>query len=555
MKVFLRNIKFAILILVTLKCANQLPPPGGPVDNEPPQILDIYPQDGALNFDDDHFEVTFSEYIEKLSLLDAFFISPEVKNISYDWSGTSVEITFDDTLKENTTYTVSIGSSVQDLNNKNNMLEAVNFAFSTGSKLDVGIISGKINDKNPSGVMIFAYMQTDTFANPLVLKPKNTSQVGDNGEYKSLGLANGTYRVFAVKEENKNRIYNVGEDMFGAPHREVIISDSNSSVIDLNFRLTKEDTTAPYISSVTMTDQNHILLEYSEFIDSSRVGAENFYLIDSLTSKITKTIHFFRPNLTKAEYFITISDSLNEDGKYFIVAEKIFDRFENIKFIDQYEFVVSVEPDTIAPSLKNVETGFEKNQIDYIHPNFKLNFSDGLTSLDFANSISLKSGKQLYSFNIAKFDDASYEVTIPNKLLPNKEIQLAINNSGIVDAANNQLDSVITKSLTTLSGREFSGISGSVQIENSDQKIIVVLESTERKGNDYWATVQDDKTYNIERVLPGKYLIWCYLDLDDNNEFNYGAVEPFEFSEKFYTYPDTLNLRARWPIGDVLISD
>ena len=126
---------------------------------------------------------------------------------------------------------------------------------------------------------------------------------------------------------------------------------------------------------------------------------------------------------------------------------------------------------------------------------------------------------------------------------------------GIVDVANNELDSIGNRILNTLSGREFSGVSGKVQFEELDQKIVVVLESVERQGNDYHVVVQSDKTYKIERVLPGKYLIWCFVDLDDNNEYNYGSVEPFSFSEKYYSYPDTLNLRARWPIGDVLISD
>jgi len=48
-----------------------------------------------------------------------------------------------------------------------------------------------------------------------------------------------------VKEENKNRIYNIGEDMYGAPFLEITLTDSDSLFEGLNFRLTKEDTLAP----------------------------------------------------------------------------------------------------------------------------------------------------------------------------------------------------------------------------------------------------------------------------------------------------------------------
>ena len=65
---------FASLLLI--KCANQLPPPGGPVDRVPPEVLEVYPPNGTTNFDDDHLEITFSECIDKMSIMNALFISP-----------------------------------------------------------------------------------------------------------------------------------------------------------------------------------------------------------------------------------------------------------------------------------------------------------------------------------------------------------------------------------------------------------------------------------------------------------------------------------------------
>jgi len=550
--------KIIVLIgasIILFQCANQLPPPGGPVDKVPPEVLEVYPSNGTINFNDDHFEIFFSEYIEKLSIMDALFISPEIKNIGYDWSGTSVEITFDDTLKENTTYSVSIGSGIQDLNNKNNLAKAINFAFSTGAKLDVGQIVGRVYDKDPNGVMVFAYMKTDTFANPIVEKPKNISQVGENGEFRYLGLANGTYRVFAVKEENKNRIYNVGEDMYGAPFQEITLTDTDSLFEGLNFRLTKEDTLAPYITSVTMTDRNHILIEYSENIDSSKVTNDNFFVVDSTNQKVIFTKHFFETNQTKHEYFVTVEDSLNEEGNHFIVAENIFDKYGNEMVYDAFDFVVSTTPDTIAPSFKKIETGFEQNKLDYKDPTFILNFNDGITSNSFKEVVAMKYKENYYSFDIFKIDDASYQIKILNKLKPSKKIELSIDNSKLVDAAGNMLDTIYTVEIETISGREFSGVSGRVEISEENENIVVVLVGIDKGGNTYFTPGEPDQTYQFERVLPGNYLIWCFIDSDKDGKFNFGSVEPFDFSEKFYSYPDTLTLKARWPVGDVIINE
>ncbi len=550
--------KIIVLIgasIILFQCANQLPPPGGPVDKVPPEVLEVYPSNGTINFNDDHFEIFFSEYIEKLSIMDALFISPEIKNIGYDWSGTSVEITFDDTLKENTTYSVSIGSGIQDLNNKNNLAKAINFAFSTGAKLDVGQIVGRVYDKDPNGVMVFAYMKTDTFANPIVEKPKNISQVGENGEFRYLGLANGTYRVFAVKEENKNRIYNVGEDMYGAPFQEITLTDTDSLFEGLNFRLTKEDTLAPYITSVTMTDRNHILIEYSENIDSSKVTKDNFFIVDSINQKVTYTRHLFQANQIKYEYFITVEDSLSEDGKHFLVAENIFDKYGNEMVYDAYDFVVSTAPDTIAPSFKKIETGFEQNKLDYKDPTFILNYNDGITSDGFNEAVAIKYKEKKYSFDISRIDDASYQIKILNKLKPNRKLELSIDNSKLVDAAGNILDTIYTVEIETISGREFSGVSGSIEISDENENIVVVLVGIDKGGNTYFTSVKTDQTFKFERVLPGNYLIWCFIDSDKDGKFNFGSVEPFDFSEKFYSYPDTLTLKARWPVGDVIINE
>ena len=75
--------KQLILIILSLlfinNCAHQLPPGGGEVDMIPPEVVEIYPADGTINYDDNYFEIEFSEYVDKRSLKDALFISPNIK--------------------------------------------------------------------------------------------------------------------------------------------------------------------------------------------------------------------------------------------------------------------------------------------------------------------------------------------------------------------------------------------------------------------------------------------------------------------------------------------
>ncbi|MBS3944425.1 MAG: hypothetical protein KGZ42_02930, partial [Melioribacter sp.] len=62
-----------------------------------------------------------------------------------------------------------------------------------------------------------------------------------------------------------------------------------------------------------------------------------------------------------------------------------------------------------------------------------------------------------------------------------------------------------------------------------------------------------DKTFNLTKILPGKYLLSSFIDKNKNIKYDAGSVKPLVYAEKFTFYPDTLNLRARWPIVDVSI--
>jgi len=71
------------------------------VDKIPPKIEYVYPAQGTVNFDKDYIEIEFSEYVDKRSVQEALFISPYIeKTLEYEWTGTTVTITFPEELKK-----------------------------------------------------------------------------------------------------------------------------------------------------------------------------------------------------------------------------------------------------------------------------------------------------------------------------------------------------------------------------------------------------------------------------------------------------------------------
>ena len=84
-------------------------PTGGEVDKEPPTIIEAYPENGSTNFSENEIEFSFSEYVNKRNMNEAFFVSPLLeKNPEFSWTGKTVYVEFQEELNANTTYSIII---------------------------------------------------------------------------------------------------------------------------------------------------------------------------------------------------------------------------------------------------------------------------------------------------------------------------------------------------------------------------------------------------------------------------------------------------------------
>ena len=122
------------------------------------------------------------------------------------------------------------------------------------------------------------------------------------------------------------------------------------------------------------------------------------------------------------------------------------------------------------------------------------------------------------------------------------------------DAAGNKGDTIYTYRFMTINEIDFTGASGTIQNIQLTNNPYVVLQSVDNSGKVYAKYLQRGSKFEFDRVFPGKYLLWCYLDKDSSRTYERGKPYPFEPSEDFSFYPDTLNLRARWGQMDILFN-
>ncbi len=547
------NILLIIVVLILVKCANQISPPGGDIDKIPPTIISTYPENGTTNFKEISIEFSFSEYVNKRNINEAFFVSPLIEgNPEFSWTNKTVYVEFPESLKENTTYSVFIGTEITDMNNNNNLSEPFVLTFSTGSKIDSGKISGKVYADKSDGTLIFAYKIDTGKVDIYNQKPTYLSQINDKGFYELTGLGEGLYTIYAVKDEFKDLVYDVGDDLIGIPSQNVELSKDIKFISNLDFLLHKEDTLSPNIQAVTMTDKNHIIVEFNEPIDSSKITIDNFSIYDSTSYNKYTFNYWFKTKSKKNEYILCLADSLNIENELFLQLKNIEDRIGNLLVSENTSFIASSKPDTNIIKLDKIETPFEKSQIDYLNPSFTLNFSDGFETSNFSDAISILTPDSInVPFTYLKKNDAQIKVMTGTDLKPKSQYTIIFDMNYFVDIAGNKVDTLIVKRLSTVNDLDFSGASGNVKSDLDNVK--VVLRKIKSNNASIQVDVDKNKKFTFDRVVPGLYLLWAYIDSDSNSNYTHGNVDPLEYAEYFKYYPDTLNLRPRWPVGDIEI--
>jgi len=528
-----------------------LPPGGGEVDLIPPEIIEVYPEPGTTMFEEDYFEIEFSEYVDKRSVKEAIFISPYVEEgLDYEWTGTSLTATFKNDLAEDITYTITIGTDVVDHNNKNRMAQSYSFSFSTGEKIDTKSISGKVYDKEPEGILIFAYKLDDGVDTLLSRKPDYVSQSGSDGSFSLKGLTSAVYRVFAVRDKFRDLIFQNDQDEIGLPFKDVSLEEPDSTFENLTFKLFNADTTKPRFISSIMTDERHILGSFSTDIDKALITADNYYLFDSTEATKTAILFAYKGN-TKDEEIVLVPEKVPPvDNDIYLFAYTIRDKKGNYTLNDFTKITLTDKPDTNSIKIYSTQPRLNQ-QIDFINPQIRFLFNDAFVKDNIKDKITFTDtlGKNI-AFNVEFEDDALLKINPSAELKTETDYIVTLDLSKFADASGNNGDSTYNLKFTTITGLDFTGINGTLLNVELHNNPVLVLQNTADKELVYkkFFTSPD---FEFTRIKPGNYQFWCFLDKDSSGTFNYGWAQPFETSEKFYVYPDTLNLKPRWVVTDV----
>lgn len=531
------------LAIIFVGCATQVPPSGGPPDTIPPEIIRTYPQNGAVNFKDDHIEVEFSEYVDKRSVQEAIYISPYITGeIKFKWSGRKLRIFFPEKLKDNTTYVVTFGTEIKDLNAGNKMKESFTLAFSTGSAIDSGSIEGKIFTQKEN-FMVFAYridgINPDTLS-PLHTKPDYATQAGKDGNFKFQFIKLGKYRLFAINDKAKNLLYNPTEDEYGVFWKDIEITPQNPISSNIIFKTSLEDTSKPFVSSLNVIDNTHILLKFSEKINPESASIK---IVKDDTQIVPLTTQIYSDS---SKLILILSEKLNSTNKYKLILSSIADLAGNKLNTYTHEISNGFLPDTTPPSLIFSVPSQNETDVD-LKPKIELFFDDFLNPEPSAKLI----------------DSMGHDIKVKvkqnlNKLILEPDVELKSNEIYILkifnlsDIDNNYRRDTLTLSFKTVDPSIWGTIEGRVSCEDTNSQVVITATEALR-GKKFITKAKCNSKFTIDQIPQGRYLIEAFIDSNGNGKYDYGKVFPFIPSEKFTIYPDTVKVRARWTTENINI--
>ena len=272
------------ILIFSPSCANTTTPPsGGPKDTIPPVLVKHYPLSGdtMVTRHKTQISLTFDEFVVVKDVQSLFLSPPLEKAPKYRIRNKSVIVYFESDLDSNKTYTLDVTNAIAD-NNEGNMYPGYALVFSTGKNIDSMMITGIVQDCNTlmpvKGATVMLYKDHSDSA-IFKKRPDAAIKTDDWGFFCLRNIQDTVYRMYAIKDENNNNIYD--------PDNELV------AFVDTLVRpAAKVNDTLPELKKYLMTDTAACLARHTEYelnlfkevpskqmiVNSERIGERTAYI-------------------------------------------------------------------------------------------------------------------------------------------------------------------------------------------------------------------------------------------------------------------------------------
>lgn len=527
------------LLLLFNSCARVGTPTGGPEDETPPELIVSNPENGTTNFAGNIIQLTFDERIITRSIETDLILTPKPEGTFRARVNKNIlSLTFTEPFRENTTYNLSFGSTIQDITN-NNPAEGVVLSFSTGDYIDSLSIQGKVlnlyNQEPIENLLVSLYSEDDSL--DVLSGPASYYNRTDSaGNYRFTNLPHGKFRVYATRDKNNNSQADSENEKYGF-YKDTLSLSSPASNIDftvqsLNTSQLRTVFTRTYGTyydiSFNKAVTNFQILEGPEILyDQPEDDKIRFYPYQQSLGDTTQIIYSVRDSLQT-----TFRDTV---GVYF--SESKLDR-------PQFSLEVSPNENQIPPN-DTITIAFNKPVIDF-------NLDSIYFQLDSLNQVPIDPNTVIWN---TLNTELKFPIDIVSLLNQSESPNIAMTlGTGTFISADSDSSVQQTKPLSLLTLDDSAIIGGTVQSQDSDI-IIQLLDSRTLEV----VRSTTDKNFNFQYLSAGRYMVRVIKDINSNGKWDTGNILDWQIPEpvKFY-YDDfyktkVIEVRKNWEQTDINI--
>ncbi|MGO1596556.1 MAG: Ig-like domain-containing domain [Sphingobacterium sp.] len=518
-----------------IQCANMQRPTGGPKDSIPPQLLEVTPANLSLNFKETEIVLTFDEFIKTVNPGKEFSISPDVPTQPiYKVRKKNLIIELPDSLAENTTYTINFGKGLVDYNEGNPFIN-YNFVFATGDVLDSLSISGKVKngyskdfdlEKDKEVIAILIPTSQDTIFGKK--KASYYTNVDSSGNFQFNNLREDSYRVYALKDINGDKIYNGNDEWIGF-QQDSIQLQANVSGIELEY--TKGKPLVFRNLEKKIDTDGSLLLTFNRPLEDP-----DFRILDPVDMDETKLVKVVPTADSARMYFEHLEfDSLKiEVSEYQEVVDTIsLRKARNVK-VDQ----------TIVPRL-NIS-----NQVDRIK-HIELSSSYPISSIDNAKILIMEDSVSRRNFQLQKDTINSEMYHIRFNWKPEIDYELVVEEGAIqgpFGETNEEFKAQFTLNQTENYGDIILKFTG---LEKEKNYIVELIDESKEKTFDV-RSLPDNHELPFIKYPGGKYSIRLIEDENGNGKWDGGDVYELRQAEPIWYLNRTFTIRANWEQNETI---
>jgi len=525
---------YIIFSLFLLGCAQFIPPTGGPIDKEPPQLISNFPENETTSFAGKTIKLEFNELIDVNALRQELIITPQQEG-AYDLKVKpyGVEIKFDKAFRDSTTYTFNFRNGIKDLNEKNPATN-LKLVFSTGTMIDSLQISGKIKDlftglaSDKTLVGLYDLKIQDTI--PLIeRKPNYFIQTDTSGLYTFENIKSSSYRILGFQDINQNLVFDSSKEKFGFI-QDTIKLDSN--IHHLDFDIYPYNTKPPKIVKI-LSRQSNFSLTLDKAIKEVKI--EFLTQQDSLTYQIrTNEILFFNHPFT-SDTILTKIIVVDSSQNTLEIEQKIY-------FNTSLKNTQS--PERLILKTKEIKSGTTIKKQN----NYEFLFQYPISFIDTSKIEILIDTITAIPFNLNWLDKSHTQLKLEFDNTAEREIKLTINSGALI---NYKSDSNSTYQLINnlYQQNEYAGIQGNYD-SFQGKKIIQLLEAQTLNIIDSQIFTTN---YKFPTLLPTTYKIRIIEDMNDNGQWDSANFDNNELPEKVIVSKGILKLKANFQLNNLII--